>query len=115
MLKANLEKVNSVNDEYLSQIANVAKAELAREGVEITVANVENPQTGETEEEMKKNEEKKEEEKFVCPNPGGRVYFSGVFIFNNWITLLYEEYFDSFDAVYVKFVSSPTYKSAFSS
>lgn len=50
MLKANLEKVNSVNDEYLSQLANVAKAELAREGVEITVANVENPQTGETEE-----------------------------------------------------------------
>lgn len=49
MLKANLEKVNSVNDNYLTQLIGVAKVELAREGVVITATPVEDSQTGETE------------------------------------------------------------------
>lgn len=49
MLKANLEKVNSVNDSYLVQLIGVAKTELAREGVVITATPVEDATTGETE------------------------------------------------------------------
>ena len=49
MLKANLEKTNSVNDSYLSQLIGVSKSELAREGVEMAVIPIEDPQTGKTE------------------------------------------------------------------
>ena len=37
MLKANLEKVNSVNDPYLVQLIQIAISEIQREGVVITV------------------------------------------------------------------------------
>lgn len=35
MLKANLEKLNSVNDPYLEQLIGAAKAEIKREGIAI--------------------------------------------------------------------------------
>lgn len=47
MLKANLEKVNSVNDAYLNQLIGVAKAEIAREGVVLNATETEDPETGE--------------------------------------------------------------------
>lgn len=36
MLKANLEKPNSVNDGYLSQLIEVAKSEIKREGITLS-------------------------------------------------------------------------------
>lgn len=39
MLKADLEKPNSVNDEYLSQLIEVAKAKIAKEGVELVAGD----------------------------------------------------------------------------
>ena len=36
MLKANLEKRNSVNDTYLEQLINVAKTEIGREGITLS-------------------------------------------------------------------------------
>lgn len=38
MLKANLEKRNSINDEYLTQLINVAKTEITREGITLPVS-----------------------------------------------------------------------------
>lgn len=36
LLKGNLEKLNSVNDEYLIHLIEVAKGEIAREGIVLT-------------------------------------------------------------------------------
>ena len=36
LLKGNLEKVNSVNDDYLIHLIEVSKAEIAREGIMLT-------------------------------------------------------------------------------
>lgn len=41
MLKANLEKVNSINDDYLLNLISVAKSEIRREGITITPEVVE--------------------------------------------------------------------------
>lgn len=46
MLKANLEKINSVNDAYLNQLISVAKAEITREGVVLNTTEATDPDAG---------------------------------------------------------------------